>query len=373
MKKFVKVLLCGLMAMSMVAGAAKPEESTEAAPAAEGGEETAEVMKVAILLPNIGDQSYMDVTAHAEVLLEEAYSDVQVDVIEMGKDEKDWEPANRQAAEAGYDVIVSGNWQYEGAMLTVAKDYPEIKYVNFDYSDVEANALENVYAVTYASNEIGYLAGVVAAVKSKTGIIGGIGGMDNAGIQQFMTGFLQGASEVNPDIQVILTYVGSFSDAPKAKEIAANMIKDGADVIWGCAGGSGNGNFEAVAEARAAGEEGIWAVGVDCDQYVSMSAKPELAETILTSGLKKCDVAIFNAVTAIKEGNVKWGTAEILGYTKGGVGLAENDYYKANMTEEELAKVNECIAKLESGETVVADSLVTPESYTEYVEKYTKK
>lgn len=371
MKKFLSMLLVAVLAFGMVACGSNdtPDAGND------GAGEGSDVTRVGILLPHIGDQSYMDVTAHAEVLLEEKYgSEIEVNIVQMGDDEADWEPANRQAAEEGYDIIVSGNWQYEGAMLTVAAEYPEIKYLNFDYSSAEANSLPNVYAITYAAHEIGYLTGVVAAVKSNTGIIGGVVGQDNAGMNQFMAGYIQGAADVNPEIKVIISYVGSYTDPTTAKEMSTNMINEGADVIWGCAGGSGNGVFEAVSEVAldADGNRVVWALGVDTDQYVSMSAKPELASTILTSGLKNCDVAITNAVTAIIDGTAPFGTQEMLGYAAGAVGLAENDYYTANMTADELALVKSFTDKVFNGETKVVDELATPGIFADLYAKYGK-
>ena len=270
--------------------------------------------------------------------------------------------------EEGYDIIVSGNWQYEAAMLAVAAQYPDIKYLNFDYSDAAANSLDNVYGITYASNQIGYFAGLVAAVKSQTGIIGGVVGQNNAGMNQFMAGYIQGASDVNPDIQVIITYVGSYTDPATAKEQAQGMINEGADVIWGCAGGSGNGVFEAVSE-----NPGVWAIGVDTDQYYSMSAKPELQATILTSAEKRCDVAIADAIEKIINGTAPFGTQEVLGYAENAVGLSENQYYKDNMTEDELAIVNSFAEKVASGETVVVDELTEPGVFEQYYNQYGKK
>ena len=367
MKKFLSLLLVAVLTLGLAACGNDTTPSTS--PDTEGGNEGTEVTKVALLLPYTGDQSYFDVTVKGLDLLKDKYGDaIEVKLIEMGTDEANWETANRQAAEAGYDIIISGNWQYEAAMLRVAQEYPDIKYLNFDYSDAALNSIDNVYGITYAANEIGYLAGVVAAVKSQSGIIGGVGGQQNNGIMQFMAGFLQGASDVNPDIQVMISYVGDFQDANKAKEISQNMINQGADVIWGCAGGAGNGVFAAVAE-----NEGTWAIGVDSDQYAAMAeGQPELAKTILTSGLKRCDQGILDAVTMMIEGTAPYGTQKVLGYADGGVGLAENEYYLANMSEEELAKVKEFTDKVLSGETEVVDELVTPGVYDEYLEKFGK-
>ena len=252
-------------------------------------------------------------------------------------------------------------------MLTVAADYPDIKFLNFDYSDAEANKKDNVYAVTYASNEVGYLAGIVAGVKSQSGIVGAIGGMDNDGIRQFLAGFMQGAHDANPDIKCITGFVGNFQDTGVAKELATNMINEGADVLYHAAGGAGNGMFEAVAAA-----DGVWAIGVDTDQYESLSEQPDLAKTILTSSVKNCDVAIKNSIGKMLDGTAPYGQQEILTYADGGVGLAENDYYKENMTEEELAKVKELADKVKSGETKVVDQLTDATAYDTYLEMTAK-
>lgn len=323
-----------------------------------------DVTRIALLLPYIGDQSYFDVTARGLDLVNEQFGDaVQTQLIEMGTDAAGWEAANRQAAAEGYDIIISGNFQYESAMLTVAADYPEIRFLNFDYSDVEANSKDNVYAVTYASNEIGYLAGVVAAAKSQSGIVGAVGGMDNDGIRQFLAGFMQGASDVNPDIKCITGFVGNFQDTGIAKELATNMIDAGADVIYHAAGGAGNGVFEAVAAA-----DGVWAIGVDTDQHESMSEQPDLANVILTSAVKKCDMAILNCITKMLDGTAPYGEQQVLTYADDGLGLAENDFYLENMTEEELATVQEFSEKVKSGEIKVVDQLVDNTAYDTYLE-----
>jgi basic membrane protein A len=111
-------------------------------------------------------------------------------------------------------------------------------------------------------------------------------------------------------------------------------------------------------------------LGVDFDQYVSMSAQPELAETILTSGLKKCDVAITNAVTQMLEGNAPFGTQEVLGYADDAVGIAENEYYLANMSEAELAAVKALADKVMDGTTVVVDEVTNPGVFEQYYNQY---
>ena len=174
---------------------------------------------------------------------------------------------------------------------------------------------------------------------------------------------MQGVYDVNPNAKVISGFVGGFGDPATAKEIALNMHKQGADVIYHAAGGSGNGLFEAAAEAN------FWAIGVDADQYASMSGKPELAKHILTSSEKKCDVAILQSIKLMLDGKAEYGTQKTLGFVDGAVGLAENENYKANMTADQLAKVEEMKKKLAAGEIKVNDQLKDDKAYDTWLDK----
>lgn len=337
MKKFLKMLLAATMVLGLTACGGKKDDEGEK-------------VRIALILPYFGDQSYFDVTKQGIELAQEKYGDkIETQCIEMGTDEAGWTSAYTQACEDGYDVIISGNFQYEAYMLQAAKEHPEITFINFDYSDAEANKLDNVYGVAYKCQENGYLAGIVAAVKSETGVVGAIGGMEIGGIKQFLGGFIEGAKLVNPDIKIKYAFVGDFQDTAKAKEIAQNMHKAGADVIWHAAGGAGNGLFEA------ASEDGFWAIGVDTDQRAVFSEKPEIADHILTSSMKNCDQVVLRAIGQYLDGTLALGTLETLGYAENAVGLAENDYYKANLTEDQLAKVKEYQDKLLNGEVTLRD------------------
>ena len=322
MKKAIAFLMAAGMTLALGASAFAEEDPT----------------RIALLLPYIGDQSYFDVTARGLDLVNEEYGDaVQTQLIEMGTDAAGWEAANRQAAAEGYDIIISGNFQYESAMLTVAADYPDIKFLNFDYSDVEANKKDNVYAVTYASNEVGYLAGIVAGVKSQSGIVGAIGGMDNDGIRQFLAGFMQGAHDANPDIKILQNNANSFGDTAAGKTAANNMIADGADVIFHAAGATGLGVIDACKEA------GIWAIGVDSDQSVVAP------DTILTSAMKRVDNACYDEAKEILEGGFTQGI-QTFTLADGGVDIAPTT---DNIDPEVLKKVDEVKEKIISGEIEV--------------------
>ncbi len=360
----MKKLFSFALIMTLLAGCAgnKSETTTTEAPANTDGEDK---VRVALLLPYIGDQSYFDVTYNSFKLINEKYGDkVETELIEMGTDEPGWASANIQAAEEGYDVIISGNFQYESYMLEQAANHPEITYINFDYSDADANKLENVYGVAYKAEDAGYLAGVVAAVKSETGTVGAIGGMEINGIKQFLGGFIQGALAVNPDIKILTGFIGDFQDTGKAKEIALNMNKQGADIIYHAAGGAGNGLFEAASEA------GFYAIGVDTDQYASLiEKKPELANSIITSTTKNCDITIFKAIEQYLEGNLATGTLVAVGYAEDGIGLAENDHYKEVLTEEEQAEVAKYAQQLKNGEVKVINVAEEIEQWDELIKQ----
>ena len=131
MKKATALFLSLALALSVTACGKKDPDPTQNPDPTQGQTETnnpeKEVTKIALLLPYIGDQSYFDTTYRGKDLLVAEYGDaIQFDLVEMGTDSANWETAHRQAAEAGYDIIISGNWQYEGAMLAVAAEYPDI-------------------------------------------------------------------------------------------------------------------------------------------------------------------------------------------------------------------------------------------------------
>ena len=332
MKKIASILLSSIMALSLVACG-----GSDGSTGSTGGNDNQvaeDAVKVALVVTNFGDQSYFDTAGNGMTLLREKYGDkIDIKGIEMGTDSAGWEPAYRQACDDGYDIVVSGNFMYEPYMCTVAAEYPEVSFVNFDYDNAESN------------------------------VVGCIGGGEYDGIKQFLAGYMQGVNAVNPDAKVISSFIGDFTDTGKAKEIASNMHKQGADVIYHAAGGAGNGLFDCAAE------EDFWAIGVDSDQYAANSGKPELAAHILTSSLKRCDSGVLWGVSQVIEGPAEFGTQRTLGYKDDAVGLVINDNYKNNMTEEQQAKVAEFADKLKNGEITVENQLADNTTYDRWLEK----
>lgn len=335
MKKLFTILLIAILSLSVVACGKKTETVTEAP------KEEAKKVKVALLLPYIGDQSYFDVV-YAGFQEIAKLENVETKLIEMGKDSGKWENYFLEAAESDFDLIIAGNWQAEPSLYKIAKQFPEKKFINFDYTNPEK--LDNVYAMAYKTEELGFLAGVVAATASKTKQIGAVGAIDAASINDFFGGYITGAKQAEADIKVSVAYVGGFQDAPKAKEQADNIYNNGADVIFHAAGGAGNGVFESASTM-----EGKWAIGVDSDQALTFKEKPEIAKIILSSAIKRTDVGLLRAFNMYLEGTLAFGETELLGFKEDGVGIVKNETFNTFFSDEQKAKIEELEKQLKEG------------------------
>jgi len=326
--------------------AAKTEEAT--VPAAE--EKT---YKVAVLVPYIGDQSYFD-SVNAGRLVVEEYPNVETTLIEMGEDKSKWESYYLDACEGGYDLIIGGNTDAEEYLYGAAKQYPDQKFFNFDY--VNHVDLPNVYAVTYNTPELGYVAGVAASLITQSDmpkanpekIVGVVVGMDIPAMNDFVGGFCQVCYDKG--VQVLIGYPESFTDSAKAKEIALNMYKQGADVVWQVAGGAGLGVFEAAAEMDR------YAFGVDNDQTIALSGQPALASTIVTSFYKDCGASVKYAVDCLLAGDYPNG-AVTLGIKENAVGLIKNQQYLDMVPKEIQDEIDAELAKVANGEVTVISAL----------------
>lgn len=342
MKKLVLLLTTFILTLGMLTGCSSKEGKSDD-------------YSVALLIPFQGDQSFYDLAVEGMNLVKDQVEGVSTKIIEIGNDESKWESYFIDAAEAGYDVILSCNWQITPYMNKVAEQYPEQKFINFDIE--EGSGLENVYSMFYSTNEIGFLCGVVAAATTSSDMaladenakIGFIGGMDIPGINDFMVGYIEGAKYVNPDIKVSVSYVGDFTDVATAKEIALNQYKSGVDIIFACAGNSGNGVIDAANELNK------YAIGVDSDQAKLYAESDRAkAEKIITSGYKTIDQTILRAVKEAKEGTLAWGTHEQFGVKEDGVGIVKNEFYEAAVTEDVNKAVEAAEAALKAGEVTVS-------------------
>ncbi|MCD9142769.1 BMP family lipoprotein [Streptomyces albireticuli] len=232
-----------------------------------------------------------------------------------GETEAEREQRLSSLADAGHNPVIGVGFNYSKSIEKVAKEYPK---VTFGVVDSVAPG-KNVVSMTFGEHEGSYLAGVAAALKSKTHKVAFIGGVNNALIQKFQAGFEQGAKAADPKVEVRSDYLSNsdkgFNDPAAAKEKAKGMLDSDFDVIYTAAGLSGNGSIEAIAAKK-----GAWAIGVDSDQY----QQPGLAkykDSILTSVVKNVDVAVFDLIKSVKDGKPLTGQRQYL-LKDGGVSLS---------------------------------------------------
>ena len=245
-----------------------------------------------------------------------AYAGLEKAVNDLGVDAQDLEPneggENRAellslCADDGKDVIIGVGFLFGDSITEVATAYPGVNFGIID-SVVEPT---NVSGMVFAEHEGSYLVGVAAALKTQTNKVGFIGGVEFPLIQKFEAGFVAGVKAVNPDIEIDIKYAtvppdfSGFSDPAKGKEIALAQYDAGADVIYHAAGGTGAGLFEAAKEVSESSGSKVWAIGVDSDQYNTVSA--ELQPYILTSMLKRVDVAVYLTIEAVVNGTFAGG------------------------------------------------------------------
>ena len=347
MKKLFKFLLVTFLAFGVLAACtAKPDEEK---PVEEKG------LKIALYINgNLGDKSFFD---SAKVGLDAVVAEYgyEVKIVEGSSDDTKWQPGLLDLADGGYDIIVVGTWQMEANVQEAAALYPDTKFIIFDTTvPFEDGKNANVYSIQYKQNEGAYVAGYLAAKMTKTGVIGGVGGMNIPVINDFFVGYIEGAKAANPDIKVAISYIDSFIDSAKGKELGlAQFNTKKADIIFQVAGNAGMGVLEAAAEA------GFLAIGVDSDQaaLLNEAGNKAVADKIPTSVLKDVGASLKRAMDLASKDMVPWGTNETLGFEANSVGIAKNAWYESMVSAELRAELETVEADIRSGKIVVSSAM----------------
>jgi basic membrane protein A len=338
MRKNARLLTASLAALSLVVAACGGDDggSSDGGGAGDG-------IKAGIAFDTggRGDGTFNDSAAEGA---DRAASELGAEVKELEATVDEDRKANLELLAAdGMEVIVGVGFMFTDPMTEVAAANPDISFGIVD-SVVEA---DNVKSLIFAEEQGSFLVGAAAALKSETGKIGFIGGQEIDLIKKFEAGYTAGAKYINPDIVVDVKYLGPAGDnsawgnVAGAKEIAAGWYAAGTDVIYTAAGGSGAGTIEAAIEA------GKWAIGVDSDQYLT-AGSPEAQAVILTSMLKRVDVAVFETIKAVSEGD-KTGGIKVFDLTNDGVGYSTSGGY----IDEFVEQLEEIKAAIVSGEITV--------------------
>jgi basic membrane protein A len=247
------------------------------------------------------------------------------------------EQAMRRMAERGANPIVGVGFSQGSPMEKVAKEFPKLAFTIIDF----VIDLPNVESVVFREHEGSFLVGMMAAMASKSGKVGFVGGMDVPLIRKFQCGFEQGAKHANPKVEVQANMTGTtpaaWNDPARGSELAKAQFSKGADVIFAAAGGTGIGVYQAAKDA------GRLAIGVDSNQNHLQPG------TMLTSMVKRVDVAVGASFRKHKPGVTS------LGLKEGGVDYAIDKNNEKLVSAEMKAKVDAAKADIISGKIKVVD------------------
>ena len=328
MKKFFALLLVFAMLFCL---AACGQDGTQ------NQEKQSDLTLALVVAGNFGDRSFYDSSNEGATRLEA--EGVTVKRIECGNNDHTQQIYN--AADAA-DIVVLVGWEFWD-VEAVAPEYPDKKFIWID--NATGAPVANVLNITYAQNEGSFLAGYVAAKMSQTGVVGAMGGMDDATINDFIVGYKQGALYANPDVKVEVIYSNTYDDPAVGKECALALNEKGADVVFQIASKCGDGVFEA------AQQEGFYAIGVDSDQkYIAPDA-------IICSMRKEVGESIYYAVKQYMEKGDDcglFGTTWIADMSTGYVGLSYGEEGAVQQISDEIkAEVEELAKKIIAGEIKV--------------------
>jgi basic membrane protein A len=359
MKKFGKLAALALAATITLTGCATPKDGGNSSTDTNSGKDKT---KVAVVInTNLGDKAFSDlvwsgVTRAAEDL------DLEVKAFELLGDATRQEPTLTELSESGeWDLVVSGTFNLKEATQDAALEFPEQKFIVYDTEvDFAEDDYSNVVSVMSKQNEGSFLAGALAAMLTSSGIegtneekvIGFVGGGENSAINDFLVGYIEGAKYVDPEVKVLYSYIGDFTNTAKGKELALAQYQQGADIVFAVAGSASLGALNASKEA------GRLAIGVDQDHALNLEeTDPETSKHIVTSVMKNLDVLIYDKIAEYVNGEIEWGKHIGAGLAENGMSLADNKYYREIVPAEIIEKVEEITEKVKSGEIEVPTAI----------------
>ncbi|GAA0126180.1 BMP family lipoprotein [Clostridium senegalense] len=350
-KKLVAILMSAMLTASVLVGcgssAGNGEEKDNA------GTESKIMIGLATDEGGLNDKSF---NQSADTGVKKAQEEFGLDYkpIESSKKE-DYEPNLQALVDEGSALTFAVGFQLSKAMENIAKANPDS---HFAIIDENVEGVDNVQSITFKEEEGSFLMGVIAGKMTKTNKIGFIGGKDFPTINKFESGFVAGVKAVNPNAVVGLEspdgenpgpnvkYADSFTDTNKGYELAKSLYDSGCDVIYHASGATGTGMFKAAKELKDKGKE-VWGIGVDMDQTITL---PEYADVILSSMIKKVELATYEASKDAKDGKFEGGH-KVLGIKEGGIDIAETTSKNTPQDVVELAQQYK--EKISKGEVVV--------------------
>ena len=331
MKKILAMILALVMCFSLVAcGGGNDDAANDDAQANDG----AVKIKIGMVTDTggINDQSFNQSTW-------EGLSALPTDEFEIAhlvsKTDADYDTNIQTFIDDGYDLILCTGFKLAEATKKAAEANPDQKFAIIDDASID---LPNVACLMFAQEQASYLVGIVAGMASESGVVGYVQGMVSENMNLFGIGFIEGVLSVNPEATVLQYNANSFGDVAAGSAAVKNFVTKGADVVYHAAGGTGAGVITGCQE------NGIYAIGVDTDQsYLA-------PETVITSAMKRVDIAAQDISKAVKEGTFKGGIT-MYDINNGGVDVAPTQDL---LTEDMIAAVEAAKADLQSGAIVVS-------------------
>lgn len=335
MKKYLSLVMVLALTLGLVGCSSSDKPSAQKS---DGG------IKVGLLtgVAGLGDKSFNDLAYEGAKKAEEELN-IELKVVEPA-DLASTENQLRELAKAKCDLVIGVGFDMVEPLEIVASEYPDTKFAIVDVA--ASKPADNIESLVFEEHEGSFLVGALAALVTETNKLGVIPAMDVPFLNRFVAAFEEGAKYVNSDIDVAIQPVASdfngFNDAGKAKNIAQSMYKNGVDIVYPVAGGAGVGVFEAAKEANK------YALGINSDQdYMAEGL-------ILTSMLKKVDVAVYNTIKSVVEDNFKAGVS-VYGLDNNGIGITEMKFTKDVIGEENLKQLEEIKGKIIDGSIKVTD------------------
>lgn len=346
MKKLLALVLAGAMVLSLAAcGSSSDGGSTEGekTETTEGGE----TVKVAMCLP--GDINDMGWCQSAYEGLVEAESTYGVEIAYTEKiDQVNYESSIREYAAAGYDLILTIGGEFADACLVVGEEFPDVMIADFNG---KAGQEPNVASYRYTTTETGFLTGVIAGLLTESGVCGYVAGSGAAHIADAQEAFVDGVHYINPDYTALTANTDSMTDVALCKEATLAMIDQGADVVTANANTAGLGGIEA------ANEKGIKFIGMISDQN---AASPE---TVVVSACQDNATMVMAIVDTFLKGEFQ-ANLNLFGMNEGAIYLSDWHGHDADITDEQMAKIEEVIAGIKDG-SLKADGILRKSSFEE--------
>jgi basic membrane protein A len=290
-----------------------------------------------------GDKSFND-AAYAGLERAKQELGIEFTTLESGEG-ADREAGLRQLAASGHPLVFGVGFLFTDDIKNLAREFPDVKFACVDYTVAENEQVApNVVALKFREEQGSYLVGALAAMLSKTHTLGFVGGMQIPLIKKFEAGYVAGVKAVDPKATVIVKYAGTtgtaFKDPAKGKELGLAEYHQGADIIYHASGSTGLGVFEAARETKKL------AIGVDSDQH------DEAPGFILTSMVKRVDVAVLETVREVEEG--RWsGGIKVFGLGENGVTWVYDDRNKPLIPDHVKATVDSLQAEIVAGRIAV--------------------